>query len=337
MAPPPATVNQIYERFPASMVACAFAAESEASMPVRQTTLARAARCKGIGLHTGRNITMTLRPAAADNGIVFVRKDMKKAYDSAIPAICGRVVDGRLSSKIGNQHGCEVGTIEHVMAALALLGIDNAFIEVNGPEVPIMDGSAAPFVTMLRRAGKVELAAARRVLRIKKPVRVENGDAYCELLPDSETVFEAEIDFESRAIGRQSHVMKLSPTGYDENVANARTFCMQAQVDAMHKAGLALGGSMDNAVVVDETSVLNEEGLRSPQEFVEHKLLDAIGDLYLLGLNLVGRYRGYKSGHALHHKLLAALYANPDAFEIVSLADDFDAGDAALTSVMAAE
>ena len=133
MAPPPATVNQIYERFPASMVACAFAAESAASMPVRQTTLARAARCKGIGLHTGRNITMTLRPAAADNGIVFVRKDMKKAYDSAIPAICGRVVDGRLSSKIGNQHGCEVGTIEHVMAALALLGIDNAFIEVNGP------------------------------------------------------------------------------------------------------------------------------------------------------------------------------------------------------------
>ena len=337
MAPPPATVNQIYERFPASVMARAYAADAGASNPVHQTTLARAARCKGIGLHTGRMINMTLRPAPADNGIVFVRKDMKNADDRTIPAICGRVVDGRLSSKIGNQHGCEVSTIEHVMAALAMLGIDNAFIEVNGPEVPIMDGSAAPFVTMLRRAGKVELAAPRRVLRIKKPVRVESGDAYCELLPDSETVFEAEIDFESRAIGRQSHIMKLSPANYDENVANARTFCMQAQVDAMHEAGLALGGSMDNAIVVDETRVLNEEGLRSPQEFVEHKLLDAIGDLYLLGLNLIGRYRGYKSGHALHHKLLAALYANPDAFEIVSLANDFDRNEDGLAGVMAAE
>jgi len=337
MAPPPATVNQIYERFPASMAACAYSADAGVSMPVRQTTLARVARCKGIGLHTGRNITMTVRPAPVDNGIVFVRKDMKNADDRSIPAICGRVIDGRLSSKIGNQHGCEVGTIEHVMAALAMLGIDNAFIEVNGPEVPIMDGSAAPFVTLLRRAGKVELAAARRVLRIKKPVRVDVGDAYCELLPDTETVFEAEIDFESSAIGRQSHTMKLSPTGYDENVVNARTFCMQAQVDAMHEAGLALGGSMDNAIVVDETRVLNEEGLRSPQEFVEHKLLDAIGDLYLLGLHLVGRYRGYKSGHAMHHKLLAALYATPDAFEIVSLADEFAMSADAIAPVMAAE
>ena len=184
-----------------------------------------------------------------------------------------------------------------------------------------MDGSAAPFVKLIERAGTRELNASRRIVRIKKPVRVENGDSYCELVPDNETVFEAEIDFESNAIGRQTYEMKLDANGFDADVVKARTFCMLHQVEAMHEAGLALGGSIENAVVVDGDEVMNEEGLRSEREFVQHKLLDAVGDLYLTGLHLMGRYRGYKSGHALHHKLLSALFDSKDAFELVSLAD----------------
>jgi UDP-3-O-[3-hydroxymyristoyl] N-acetylglucosamine deacetylase len=232
------------------------------------------------------------------------------------------VCDVTLSSKIGNKYGHVVGTVEHLMAALAGLRIDNAIIEINGPEVPIMDGSAQPFVELIEQAGICELAVSRRVLRIKKTVRVENNDSFCELLPDDESVFEAEIDFETSAIGRQSYEMKLDNGRFDDDVASARTFCMLTQVEAMHSAGLALGGSVKNAIVIDGDEVMNEEGLRSPSEFVQHKLLDAIGDLYLLGLHVVGRYRGYKSGHSLHNKLLNALFMEPEAFEIVNLAND---------------
>jgi UDP-3-O-[3-hydroxymyristoyl] N-acetylglucosamine deacetylase len=185
-----------------------------------------------------------------------------------------------------------------------------------------MDGSAKPFVELINRAGIRELSVSRRVVRVTMPVRVENGDAYCELLPDSERVFEAEIDFESGAIGRQSYSLTLDKDGFDVDVVNARTFCMAQQVEDMHKAGLALGGSMDNAIVVDGDKVLNEEGLRSAEEFVQHKLLDAIGDIYLMGMPLIGRYRGYKSGHALHNSLLNALFAGEDCFELVDLASD---------------
>jgi len=207
------------------------------------------------------------------------------------------------------------------MAALAGLRVDNAIIEIDAPEVPIMDGSAKPFVAMIQKAGLRELGVSRRVVRIKKPVRVGNGDSYCELVPDDESVFEAEIDFESGAIGRQSYALKLDDGNFDTDVVSARTFCMLQQVEAMHKAGLALGGSVENAIVVDGDTVMNEEGLRSEREFVQHKLLDAIGDLYLMGLHLIGRYRGYKSGHALHNDLLNALFQEADAFELVNLAD----------------
>ena len=318
MSPPPASLAQIHERF-ATASHADFA--SAIKMGVWQTTVKASVSCAGIGLHSGSEVTLTLRPAPADTGIVFIRTDVEPAAEAYIPAVCGSVCDVTLSSKIGNKFGHVVGTVEHLLAALAGLRVDNAIIEIDGPEVPIMDGSAKPFIELIERAGVCELPVSRRVVRIKQAIRVENSDSYCELVPDTECVFEAEIDFESGAIGRQAYEMKMDDGRFDDKVASARTFCMLAQVEAMHSAGLALGGSMDNAIVIDGDKVMNEEGLRSPSEFVQHKLLDAVGDLYLLGLHVVGRYRGYKSGHALHNKLLNALFMQPEAFEIISLAD----------------
>jgi UDP-3-O-[3-hydroxymyristoyl] N-acetylglucosamine deacetylase len=318
MSPPPASLAQIHERF-ATASHADFA--SAIKMGVWQTTVKASVSCAGIGLHSGSEVTLTLRPAPADTGIVFIRTDVEPAAEAYIPAVCGSVCDVTLSSKIGNKFGHVVGTVEHLLAALAGLRVDNAIIEIDGPEVPIMDGSAQPFIELIERAGVCELPVSRRVVRIKQAIRVENSDSYCELVPDTECVFEAEIDFESGAIGRQAYEMKMDDGRFDDKVASARTFCMLAQVEAMHSAGLALGGSMDNAIVIDGDKVMNEEGLRSPSEFVQHKLLDAVGDLYLLGLHVVGRYRGYKSGHALHNKLLNALFMQPEAFEIISLAD----------------
>lgn len=293
-----------------------------ARMGVWQTTLVGDVHLRGIGLHSGKQVNLTLRPAPADHGIVFIRTDVEAQEEASIPALCASVCEVTLSSKIGNAFGHKVGTVEHLMAALAFLRVDNARVEIDAPEVPIMDGSAQPFVDAIGKVGIRELGLARRVVRIKKPVRVEHGDSYCELLPDDERVFEAAIDFESGAIGQQSYELKLDDAAFDADVVNARTFCMLQQVEAMHEAGLALGGSMDNAIVVDGDEVLNEEGLRSEREFVQHKLLDAVGDLYLTGLHMVGRYRGYKSGHALHNALLNALFNQPEAFELVSLAGD---------------
>ena len=318
MSPPPASLAQIHERF-ATASHADFA--SAIKMGVWQTTVKASVICAGIGLHSGSEVTLTLRPAPADTGIVFIRTDVEPAAEAYIPAVCGSVCDVTLYSKIGNKFGHVVGTVEHLLAALAGLRVDNAIIEIDGPEVPIMDGSAQPFIELIERAGVCELPVSRRVVRIKQAIRVENSDSYCELVPDTECVFEAEIDFESGAIGRQAYEMKMDDGRFDDKVASARTFCMLAQVEAMHSAGLALGGSMDNAIVIDGDKVMNEEGLRSPSEFVQHKLLDAVGDLYLLGLHVVGRYRGYKSGHALHNKLLNALFMQPEAFEIISLAD----------------
>ena len=319
MAPPPATIAQIHERFPAV---------ESVGMPVgqqlgvRQTTLSQKVMCRGIGLHSGSDVTMRLLPAAADIGIVFIRSDIANRDEASIPALFGSVCDVTLSTKIGNSHGHVVGTVEHLLAALAGLRVDNVIVEVDGPEVPIMDGSAQPFIELVHQAGITTLDEGRRALRVKQAVRVSNSDSYCELLPEDGCVFEAEIDFQSCAIGRQAYQIDLVAEDFDTDVAGARTFCMLHQVEAMYSAGLGLGGSVDNAIVVDGDVVMNEEGLRSPKEFVQHKLLDAIGDLYLLGLPLIGRYRGFKSGHALHNKLLHALFLEPDAFELVSLADN---------------
>ena len=285
-----------------------------------QTTVAAPASLQGVGLHSGKMIGLTLRPAAADTGIVFVRTDIDNIAEATIPALTSHVCEVVLSSKIGNQHGHVVGTIEHLMAALAMLRLDNVIIEIDGAEVPIMDGSADPFIDLIGQAGIKVLPNARRIMRITQLVRVTAGDSYCELLPDTQCVFEAEIDFESNAIGRQSYRMVLDGNDFDKSVTGARTFCMLSHIEAMREAGLGLGGSMDNAIVVDGDKVLNETGLRSTHEFVQHKLLDAVGDLYLAGLHIVGRYNGYKSGHALHNKLLHALFMQGDAFELIDLA-----------------
>lgn len=317
MAPPPASIAEMNEQFTAAPLS---AMHTAIRMGARQTTLAATASLQGIGLHSGNQVTMTVRPAAANTGIMFLRTDVPQG-EGLIAALTASICEVTLSSKIGNQHGHVVGTIEHLMAAFAGLRVDNAIVELDAPEAPIMDGSAKPFVKLIKQAGIAELDEGRRALRIVKPVRVDNGDSYCELVPDAESVFEAEIDFDSGAIGRQSYALSLDNGDFDRDVVNARTFCMAGQVEAMHEAGLALGGSMDNAIVVDGDKVMNEEGLRSSHEFVQHKLLDAIGDLFLAGAPIIGRYRGYKSGHALHNRLLNELFANEDCFELVDLAD----------------
>lgn len=318
MAPPPASIAAMTERFSVAPVSVM---GDGVPMGVRQTSLQRSVTLQGIGLHSGKQVTLTLHPAEANTGIIFVRSDVPEG-EGVVAALTANICEVTLSSKIGNAFGHMVGTIEHLMAAFSGLGVDNVTVEIDAAEVPIMDGSAKPFAALIQQAGIVELQAARRVLRILKPVRVENGDSYCELLPDTTRIFEAEIDFDCGAIGRQSYALSLDDGDFDADVVNARTFCMAGQVEAMHKAGLALGGSMDNAIVVDGDDILNEEGLRSEVEFVQHKLLDAIGDLWLTGMPIIGRYRGYKSGHALHNELLKAMFADEECFELVSLADD---------------
>lgn len=317
MAPPPASIAQMTEQF---KTAPASAVLRDVRIGARQTTLAAKAELQGIGLHSGKQVNMTLLPAPADTGIEFIRTDVAEG-EGRISALTASICEVSLSSKIGNAAGHTVGTIEHLMAALSGLGVDNAFVEIDAAEVPIMDGSAKPFAEIIRETGVEELAASRCIIRIIKPVRVDNGDSYCALQPDNERIFEAEIDFDCGAIGRQSYELSLDADDFDRDVTNARTFCMAGQVEAMHEAGLALGGSMDNAIVVDGDKVLNEEGLRSSHEFVQHKLLDAVGDLFLAGMPIIGRYRGYKSGHALHNELLKELFANEDCFELVDLAD----------------
>ena len=276
-----------------------------------QTTLAKTVRCAGVGLHSGAEVRMALQPAPADSGIVFIRRDLNFAdrSDAVIPALFSQVCQSTLCSTLGNQCGASVRTVEHVMAALAGLGVDNACIELDGPEVPVMDGSAAPFVAMIEDAGLAVLARPRRVLKITRPVRVENGDGFCALSPSDHRIMESEIDFPEKAIGCQRARFRLDKDDFRTMLAPARTFCRARDIATMRAAGLALGGSLANAVVVDGADILNAEGLRYRDEFVRHKLLDALGDLYLAGLPVIGHYQGKKAGHTLHNKLLHAVFA----------------------------
>ena len=276
-----------------------------------QHTLKSVIRLTGIGLHSGAPATLTLSPAAADSGIAFIRTD-KRGFVARIPATYANVVDTRLCTVLGNAEGTTVATVEHVMAALAGCGIDNAILSIDGPEVPIMDGSAAPFVAAIERAGRVEQNAMRRVIRVLKSVTVGTGLASATLMPAQRASFGFEIDFDSTVIGRQTGHFELSAGSFGEEIGDARTFCFLHDVEAMQKAGLARGGSLDNAVVVDKEQdrVLNADGLRSPDEFVRHKILDAVGDLYLAGSPILGRYHGSRAGHALNNQLLRALFAD---------------------------
>jgi UDP-3-O-[3-hydroxymyristoyl] N-acetylglucosamine deacetylase len=281
----------------------------------RRKTLKAPIGCVGDGLHTGRRISMTLHPAAAGAGIQFRRLDL--GVD--IPARFEFVTDTRLCTAIAHPGAPEarIGTIEHVMAALAGSGIDDAIIEVDGPEIPILDGSAAPFLFLIDCAGIATSAAPRQIIEVLRPVRVEDGrGAFAELHPNTETAFDAvlEIDYPNTAIGHQSLNFRLTPEAFRASLADSRTFGLAEDVARLHAAGLALGGSLDNAVVVDGPAILNPGGLRHADEFVRHKLLDVVGDLALAGAPLRARFMGNRSGHALNNQLLRALFADAAAW-----------------------
>ena len=284
----------------------------------RQRTLRNPISCSGVGLHRGQPVTLTLRPAAADTGIVFRRTDL--GLD--LPARFDHVVDTRLCTVLGSPAHPEarVSTVEHVMAALSACGIDNLVVEMDGPEVPVLDGSSAPFVFLLDCAGPVEQAEARRTIEVLKTVRVVENDAFAELRPSHAPglSLSLSIEFDARAIGRQSYSMRLGEQGFRSEIAPCRTFTLRREIEAMRAAGLARGGSLDNAVVVDDALVLNPAGLRHPDEFVRHKVLDAIGDLALAGHALRGAFIGHRSGHALNNRLLRALLSDPNAWRLSS-------------------
>ena len=279
----------------------------------RRRTLKAAIGCVGIGLHSGARVSMTLRPAAAGDGIIFRRTDL--GVD--IPARHDLVSDTRLCTAIGDG-AARVGTIEHVMAALAGCGVDDAVVEVDGPELPILDGSAAPFVFLIDCAGVTATQTAREVIEVLRPVRVEEGDAWAELHPTTRPGLDASltIDFPGTAVGRQSLSVVVGPDSFRALLADARTFTLAEDVARLRAAGLARGGSLANAVVVDGPLVLNPGGLRHPDEFVRHKLLDVVGDLALAGAPLRARFSGHRSGHALNNRLLRALFADPSAWRV---------------------
>ncbi|MGQ9365418.1 UDP-3-O-acyl-N-acetylglucosamine deacetylase [Azospirillum sp. ST 5-10] len=279
-----------------------------------QHTLRSAIHSSGVGLHSGSTVSLTIAPAEAGSGILFVRTDKRGAAAAEIPARWDAVADSRLCTVIANAEGTSVGTVEHLMAALAGCGIDNAVVSLDAGEVPIMDGSSAPFVAMIERAGRLEQAVPRRAIRILRPVAVTEGSKSASLVPGEGSTYSFEIDFDNAVVARQSASFDLVPGAFGQDIARARTFGFLHEVDAMRRAGLALGGSLDNAIVIDRDRVLNEGGLRFEDEFVRHKILDAVGDLYLAGAPILGHFHGCRSSHALNNKLLRALFADSGAW-----------------------
>jgi UDP-3-O-[3-hydroxymyristoyl] N-acetylglucosamine deacetylase len=287
-----------------------------------QHTLATAAIVAGDGLHTGERVRLVIKPAAAGSGITFVRTDVTTG-DNRVPVSPEAVVRTQLGTVIANASGVEVSTIEHLMAALSALDIDNAVVELDGPEVPIMDGSALPFVKLLDRAGRRTQSALRRYIEILRPVEVAHGAARAALLPDDGFVVDFEIAFASAAIGRQRVVVDVTEASFRTELADCRTFGFIQDVEALRAIGLARGGTMLNAVVLDGDRVLNPEGLRRSDEFVRHKALDAVGDLYVLGAPLIGRFEGVLAGHTLNNAVVRALMARPDAWTYRTFADQY--------------
>ena len=291
---------------------------------LKQRTLKNAVRATGVGLHTGEKVLMTLRPAAVNTGIVFRRTDLADPVD--IPAGPYAVKDTRLSSCL-DKDGVRVSTVEHLMSALAGLGIDNVYVDLTSAEVPIMDGSAAPFVFLIQSAGVEEQNAPKRFIRVKEPVEVSHGDKWARLEPYAGFRLDFSIDFKHPAFDVSGNrvVVDFDEISYVREVSRARTFGFMHEVESMRSQGLALGGSLDNAIVMDEYRILNEDGLRYEDEFVKHKVLDAIGDLYLLGHPLIGSFCAHKSGHALNNALLRRLLENERAWEYATFAEESQA------------
>ena len=283
---------------------------------VGQRTIRNSIRATGVGLHTGRKVLMTVRPGLPDTGIVFQRTDLPGSAD--IPARAANVGETNLGTTL-IQGEAKVSTVEHLLSAFAGLGIDNARIELNAPEVPIMDGSAGPFVFLLQSAGVEEQAVSKRFTRVKRTVRVEDGDKWAQFDPHEGFKVNFEIEFDHPIFKRrmQRATMDFSTTAFLKEISRARTFGFMRDLEMLRSRNLALGGTLDNAIVLDDSRVLNEGGLRYEDEFVKHKILDAIGDLYLLGHSLIGEFSGHKSGHGLNNRLLRALQADTSAWEEV--------------------
>jgi UDP-3-O-[3-hydroxymyristoyl] N-acetylglucosamine deacetylase len=288
---------------------------------VRQRTLKTAISCTGVGLHSGAKVTMTLQPAEPGTGIRFRRTDVK-GQGAIVPALWSHVGDTRMNSCLVNEDGVQVGTVEHLLSALAGSGIDNCLIEINGAEVPVMDGSAAPFLFLIECAGTVEQTAPRRAIRVLKRVSVTDGDKTASFVPANNFSVRFDIDFASRAIAQQSFSLAVTRGSFKAEISRARTFGFEQEVAYLRANGLARGGSLDNAVVIDSTGtkVLNDDGLRYGDEFVRHKILDAVGDLYLAGAPILAHFHGVRSGHALNNRLLQALFADQTAWAWTTIA-----------------
>ena len=280
-----------------------------------QQTIAEPLSIRGIGLHTGINISMQLYPAEADYGIKFIRKDLRN--NNMIEALWSNVTNTKLSTTISNKNGASVSTIEHLMSALSGLHIDNIKIEIDGPEVPIMDGSSIKFVDLIDKTSIKSLNKKRKILKVKKNIKVEKNDTSVELKPNNQFSIDFEIDFPSKLVSQQSCHLQLVNGNYKTDIASARTFGFEKDVDMLRSNGLALGGSLDNAVVVGESKILNSDGLRFKDEFVRHKILDSIGDLYLAGAPIQGYFLGNKSGHHLNNLLLRSLFADKNNYEYI--------------------
>lgn len=282
---------------------------------IRQRTLKEIVKTTGVGLHSGRKVTLTLRPAAANTGVIYRRTDLEPAVD--FPANADSVRDTMLCTALVNDEGIRISTVEHLNAALAGMGIDNIIVEVDAPEIPIMDGSASPFVYLLQSVGIQTLNTPKRFIRIKKPIRIEDGDKWAELVPYNGFRMDFAIEFNHPAIDadEQHMLFDFSSSAFVKNISRARTFGFMRDIEYLQSQNLCLGGSFDCAIVLDEYRILNEEGLRFDNEFVTHKVLDAIGDLYMCGHSIVGELRAYKTGHALNNQLLRAVLADQEAWE----------------------
>ena len=297
--------------------------QGEANTMIRQCTLKNAIRATGIGLHSGRKIHLTLRPAPVNTGIVFRRVDLNVVIE--IKACPGNVGNTTLSTTLSRGGVC-VSTVEHLLSAMAGLGIDNAYVDVDAPEVPIMDGSAGPFVFLIQSAGIEQQNAPKQFIRLKKPVAVRDGNKWARFEPFEGFKVSFSIEFDHPAFHESvsKATVDFSTTSFVKEVSRARTFGFRRDLERLRENNLALGGTLDNAIIVDEYRVLNEDGLRYEDEFVKHKVLDAIGDLYLLGHSLIGFFDGHKSGHKLNNKLLKALVADKSAWEMATFDDQVD-------------
>ena len=289
---------------------------------IRQRTLKEVVKTTGVGIHSGRKVTLTLRPSAANTGIIYRRTDLEPSVD--FPADPDSVRDTMLCTALVNDDGVRISTVEHLNAAFAGMGIDNVIVEVDAPEIPIMDGSASPFVFLLQQAGIEEQSAPKRFIRIKKPIKFEDGDKWAEFVPYNGFRMDFEIEFSHPAIDsdEQHLLFDFSSQNFIKSISRARTFGFMREIEMLQAQNLCLGASLDCAIGLDEYRILNEEGLRFENEFVTHKVLDAIGDLYMCGHPIIGEFRAFKSGHGLNNKLLRAVLAQQDAWEWVTFEED---------------